>query len=56
MLSYLHGFHAGNHADMLKHVVLLGILARLTAKDAPLRYIETHAGAGGYDLLAPVAQ
>lgn len=56
MLSYLHGFHAGNHADMLKHVVLLGILARLTVKDAPLRYIETHAGAGGYDLRAPEAQ
>jgi 23S rRNA (adenine2030-N6)-methyltransferase len=56
MLSYLHGFHAGNHADVLKHVVLLGILARLTVKEAPLRYIETHAGAGGYDLLAPEAQ
>ncbi len=50
MLSYQHAFHAGNHADVLKHLVLLGILERLTAKDAPLRYIETHAGAGGYDL------
>jgi 23S rRNA (adenine2030-N6)-methyltransferase len=56
MLSYLHAFHAGNHADVLKHVVLLGILDRLTAKDAPLRYIETHAGAGGYSLLSREAQ
>lgn len=50
MLSYLHGFHAGNHADVLKHVVLAAILARLTQKDKPLRYIDTHAGAGAYDL------
>jgi len=50
MLSYLHAFHAGNHADVLKHVVLLQILDQLTAKDKPLRYIETHAGAGGYSL------
>ena len=50
MLSYLHSFHAGNHADVLKHLVLLGLLDRLAAKDKPLRYIDTHAGAGGYDL------
>ena len=50
MLSYLHAYHAGSHADVLKHVVLLAILAQLTAKDKPLRYIETHAGAGGYSL------
>ncbi len=56
MLSYLHGFHAGNHADVLKHTVLTAILARLVAKDKPLRYIDTHAGAGGYDLNAPPAQ
>jgi 23S rRNA (adenine2030-N6)-methyltransferase len=56
MLSYLHAFHAGNHADVLKHLVLLGILDRLTAKNAPLRYIETHAGAGGYDLKSHEAQ
>lgn len=56
MLSYLHAFHAGNHADVLKHLVLLAILERLTAKDAPLRYIETHAGAGGYDLRSREAQ
>jgi 23S rRNA (adenine2030-N6)-methyltransferase len=56
MLSYLHGFHAGNHADILKHTVLAAILARLVAKDKPLRYIDTHAGAGGYDLNTPAAQ
>jgi 23S rRNA (adenine2030-N6)-methyltransferase len=56
MLSYLHGYHAGNHADVLKHTVLTALLARLVAKPKPLRYIETHAGAGGYDLRAPAAQ
>jgi 23S rRNA (adenine2030-N6)-methyltransferase len=56
MLSYQHAYHAGNHADVLKHVVLLALLAQLAAKDKPLRYIETHAGAGGYDLSAPAAR
>ena len=56
MLSYLHGYHAGNHADVLKHTVLTALLARLVAKDKALRYIDTHAGAGGYDLRAPAAQ
>lgn len=56
MLSYQHAFHAGNHADVLKHVVLLELLHRLTAKDKPLRYIETHAGAGTYDLTRGAAQ
>ncbi len=56
MLSYLHAFHAGNHADVLKHVTLLAILSQLAAKDKPLRYIETHAGAGGYYLRSPAAR
>jgi 23S rRNA (adenine2030-N6)-methyltransferase len=56
MLSYLHGYHAGGHADVLKHVVLVAMLAQLTAKDKPLRFIDTHAGAGGYDLRSPAAQ
>jgi 23S rRNA (adenine2030-N6)-methyltransferase len=56
MLSYLHGYHAGNHADVLKHTVLTSALARLVAKDKPLRYIETHAGAGGYELRTAAAQ
>ena len=56
MLSYLHGYHAGNHADVLKHTVLTAALARLAAKDKPLRYIDTHAGAGGYELRTAAAQ
>jgi 23S rRNA (adenine2030-N6)-methyltransferase len=55
MLSYLHGYHAGNHADVLKHTVLTALLARLVVKDKPLRYIDTHAGAGGYDLRTAAA-
>lgn len=56
MLSYLHGYHAGNHADVLKHTVLTALLARLVAKIKPLRYIDTHAGAGTYDLRAAAAE
>jgi 23S rRNA (adenine2030-N6)-methyltransferase len=56
MLSYLHGYHAGNHADALKHTVLTALLARLVTKPKPLRYIDTHAGAGSYDLRSPTAQ
>jgi len=56
MLSYLHGYHAGNHADVLKHTVLTALLARLVAKDKPVRYIDTHAGAGVYNLRARAAQ
>lgn len=50
MLSYRHAFHAGNHADVLKHVVLTGVLDYLLRKDSPLWYIDTHAGLGQYDL------
>lgn len=50
MLSYRHAFHAGNYADVLKHLVLCRILVYLTQKPAPLCYVDTHAGAGGYDL------
>jgi 23S rRNA (adenine2030-N6)-methyltransferase len=49
-MNYRHGFHAGNFADVLKHVVLTRILAHLNAKDAPYRIVDTHAGAGRYDL------
>lgn len=49
-MNYRHHFHAGNHADVLKHVALLDLLARLTAKDKPLAYLESHAGAGVYRL------
>ena len=50
MLSYRHGFHAGNHADVLKHAVLVHLLAYLTQKDKPLWFIDTHAGAAVYAL------
>jgi len=50
MLSYRHGFHAGNHADALKHTVLVQLLAYLTQKDKPLWFIDTHAGAAAYAL------
>lgn len=50
MLSYLHGFHAGNHADVFKHAVLTLLLDSLLAKPKPLVYLDSHAGAGVYDL------
>lgn len=55
MLSYQHGYHAGNLADVHKHALLAAMLDYLTAKDKPLTYIETHAGRGLYDLGAPEA-
>jgi 23S rRNA (adenine2030-N6)-methyltransferase len=51
MFSYRHGFHAGNHADVLKHLTLLASLRLLHKKDTPLMLVDTHAGAGVYDLL-----
>jgi 23S rRNA (adenine2030-N6)-methyltransferase len=48
MLSYRHVFHAGNHADVLKHSVLLAVLDHFNQKDKPYWVIDTHAGAGGY--------
>ncbi len=50
MLSYRHSFHAGNHADVLKHLVLVALLRHLRQKDKPFSYIDSHAGAGIYDL------
>ena len=55
MLSYRHAFHAGNHADVLKHYVLFEILSYYGQKDKPYWYIDTHAGAGQYDLKGPQA-
>jgi 23S rRNA (adenine2030-N6)-methyltransferase len=51
MLSYRHGFHAGNAADVFKHAVLAFCLEYLTQKEKPFLYIDTHAGAGSYSLL-----
>lgn len=50
MLAYRHAFHAGNHADVLKHLVLLQVLEHMNLKDKPYRLVDTHAGAGGYSL------
>jgi 23S rRNA (adenine2030-N6)-methyltransferase len=49
-MNYRHGFHAGNFADVLKHLVLCELLRLLTAKDKKLFVLDTHAGTGGYDL------
>ena len=50
MLSYRHAFHAGNHADVLKHMVLIQLLRYLNQKDTPYTVVDTHAGAGVYAL------
>jgi 23S rRNA (adenine2030-N6)-methyltransferase len=50
MLSYRHAFHAGNHADVLKHFVLAQVLEYFAQKDKPFWYVDTHAGAGMYAL------
>ena len=50
MFSYRHAFHAGNHADVLKHLVLVQLLRHLATKHAPFWVIDTHAGAGLYAL------
>jgi len=49
-MNYRHGYHAGNYADVLKHLVLVELLRLLTAKDKKLFVLDTHSGAGGYDL------
>ena len=56
MFSYRHAFHAGNHADVLKHMVVLAILRHLVQKDTPLAVFDTHAGAGLYRLDGDYAQ
>jgi 23S rRNA (adenine2030-N6)-methyltransferase len=56
MLSYRHAFHAGNHADVLKHFVLKEVLQYAAQKDKPFWYVDTHAGAGMYALDRGYAQ
>ncbi len=56
MLSYRHGFHAGNFADVLKHSLLALTIHALKQKDKPFVYIDTHAGAGKYSLKSEFAQ
>src|SRR2546428_13753504 len=54
-MNYRHAFHAGSFADVVKHAVLLRILLHLRGKPAAFRVIDTHAGAGLYDLAGPEA-
>ena len=56
MLSYRHSFHAGNHADVLKHIVLMLILENLKLKDKAFYYLDTHAGVGRYQLSSDEAE
>ncbi len=56
MLSYRHAFHAGNHADVLKHMTLIATLKYMTLKEAGITVIDTHAGAGLYRLDGEFAQ
>ena len=55
-MNYRHGYHAGNFADLLKHTALCELLRLLTAKDKKLFVLDTHAGAGGYDLAGSQAR
>ena len=55
-MNYRHGFHAGNFADVIKHIVLVRILVHLQDKPAAFRVIDSHAGAGRYDLTSDEAQ
>ena len=55
-MNYRHAFHAGNHADVLKHVVLLAVCDALARKPAPCFALDTHAGRGLYALDADAAQ
>jgi len=54
-MNYRHAFHAGNHADALKHALLLALCDALVAKPAPLFALDTHAGAGVYALAGEAA-
>ena len=56
MLSYRHSFHAGNHADVIKHIVLMLILENLTIKEKGFYYLDTHAGVGRYRLASAEAE
>jgi len=54
-MNYRHAYHAGNFADVLKHLALCELLRLLTVKDKKLFVLDTHAGAGGYDLAGGLA-
>ncbi|OWP52698.1 23S rRNA (adenine(2030)-N(6))-methyltransferase RlmJ [Pseudomonas nitroreducens] len=54
-MNYRHAYHAGNHADVLKHIVLARIFALMARKDTPFAYLDSHSGIGLYDLLGDEA-
>ena len=54
-MNYRHAFHAGGHADVLKHVVLAAMIERLKGKATPFRVLDTHAGIRVYDLASDAA-
>lgn len=56
MLSYQHAYHAGNAADVHKHLALVLLLGRLRQKETPFCYVDSHAGRGSYDLASEEAQ
>ena len=56
MLSYRHAYHAGNLADVLKHLLLVNCLRYLRQKEKPLCYVDSHAAAGGYSLQSDASQ
>lgn len=56
MLSYQHGYHAGNRADVLKHAVLDTLLRETASAPGPVLYVETHSGRGRYDLMGTQAR
>ena len=55
-MNYRHAYHAGNFADVFKHLVLTRVLVYLALKDTPFRVIDTHAGEGIYDLSSAAAE
>lgn len=55
-MHYRHAYHAGNFADVFKHILLVGLLGALCRKDKPWCFVDTHAGAGDYDLAGEGAQ
>ena|SRR3990167_2263281 len=55
-MNYRHGYHAGNFADVVKHICLVAIILALQKKNTPLCYLDTHAGTGVYDLFSIEAQ
>jgi 23S rRNA (adenine2030-N6)-methyltransferase len=55
-MNYRHAYHAGNFADVFKHIVLIALVQSLAKKESPFCFLETHAGAGHYDLDSEAAQ